>query len=244
VLAQASTIARGRDAVEKFLQREGKTAVRLEDLAAQAGFRSANALFEAVGKDEYSLRGMESLLHPAAPALSADEAVAQRHPRQGGAAPTGGGLVGGVGSLLTSLARCCRPAPPDAIQGYVTRGKGVSIHRIGCGNLRHLAQRAPERVAAVAWDATHAAASGQSADLYLVEVMIEVTDRPGLLRDISEVFAKEKFIISGVNAQAVKRPSKGSGWVSVTVEVADVARLAQVLCLLLRVAGVHSARRR
>ncbi|MDH3209458.1 MAG: GTP pyrophosphokinase, partial [Burkholderiaceae bacterium] len=236
------TVAHGRETVEKTLQREGKTAIKLEGLAARAGFRSTHALFEAVGKDEYSMRNLQHLLRPPEPARSTDEVVTQRHPRPGSSAPTGGVLVAGVESLLTSLARCCRPAPPDAIRGYVTRGRGVSIHRSDCGNLRQMARRAPERVIAVDWGA--ATTAGEFAHLYPVEVLIEATDRPGLLREISEVFAKDKLIVSSVDARALKTSRSGSGWVSVTVEVADVGQLADVLVRLVHVAGVHRARRR
>ena len=135
--AQAQTIARGRELVDKLLQREGRTALKLDELATRLGFRHAEALFEVVGKDEYSLRNIEALLRPSAPAPTPDEVIALRHGRQEGSrpegmTPKGGVLVVGVESLLTQLARCCRPAPPDAIGGYVTRGKGVAIHRIDC----------------------------------------------------------------------------------------------------------------
>ncbi|MCU0813784.1 MAG: HD domain-containing protein, partial [Burkholderiaceae bacterium] len=187
-LAQQQTIARGREAVEKLLQREGKTAVKLDDLASRLGFRNAAALFEVVGKDEYSLRHVEQLLRPAEPAPAADETVALKRPRAEEAGGRGGVLVVGVESLLTTLARCCRPAPPDAIGGFVTRGKGVAIHRADCPNFRHIAARSPERVLAVAWGRERAG----DAALYAVDVVVEAADRPGLLRDISEVFAKEK----------------------------------------------------
>ncbi|NDG50809.1 MAG: bifunctional (p)ppGpp synthetase/guanosine-3',5'-bis(diphosphate) 3'-pyrophosphohydrolase, partial [Rhodospirillales bacterium] len=131
--AMAGTIARGRELVEKLLQREGRTAIRLDDLAAQLGFKGADALFEVVGKDEFSLRNIELLLRPAAPAPAEEEGIHLKRTR----ATEGGVLVVGVESLLTQLARCCRPAPPDAIGGYVTRGKGVAVHRAACSNFRH-----------------------------------------------------------------------------------------------------------
>ena len=112
----AGRIARGRELVEKLLQREGRTAMRLEDLAAQLGFASADALFEEVGKDEYSLRNIEVLLHPPEPAPSADEVLLRKTHHKGQQARTasGGVLVVGVDSLLTQLSRCCKPAPPLA----------------------------------------------------------------------------------------------------------------------------------
>ncbi|HET7794751.1 MAG TPA: bifunctional (p)ppGpp synthetase/guanosine-3',5'-bis(diphosphate) 3'-pyrophosphohydrolase [Rhizobacter sp.] len=238
-LALQDTIARGRDAVEKLLQREGKTALKLDDLAARLGFRNADALFEVVGKDEFSLRNIEALLRPAEPAPSADDVIALRRPRSEGS-PTGGVLVVGVESLLTSLARCCRPAPPDAIGGYVTRGKGVAIHRADCINFRQMARRTPERVIAVAWGAP----GKEKPALYPVDVLVEAADRSGLLRDISEVFAKEKMNVTGVNTQTVKEVRGGTAWMTFTVEVADSARLAQVLQAVARIDGVRSARRK
>ena len=243
-LSAMATVARGRESVEKLLQREGRTALKLEDLAAQLGFRTADALFEVVGKDEFSLRNIENLLRPAAPPLTPDEAIALRRSRPDGAAPTGGVLVVGVESLLTTLARCCRPAPPDAIGGYVTRGKGVAIHRGDCGNFRQMAQRAPERVIAVTWGAGRSTKAGDAPDLYPVDVMVEASDRQGLLRDISEVFAKDKMNVSGVKTQSVKDAQGGTAWMTFTIEVADAARLGQVLGRVAKVAGVRSARRK
>jgi GTP pyrophosphokinase len=149
-------------------------------------------------------------------------------------------LVVGVESLMTSLARCCRPAPPDAIGGYVTRGKGVAIHRASCSNFREMAARAPERVIAVAWGRPR----GDKANVYPVDVMVEAADRQGLLRDISEVFAKESMNVTGVNTQSVKDVRGGTAWMTFTVEVADSARLAHVMSLVDRIEGVRSARRK
>jgi GTP pyrophosphokinase len=240
VLAQKETTARGREAVEKLLQREGRTAIKLDDLAARLGFRNADALFEVVGKDEFSLRNIENLLRPAEPMPSPDEAIALRRSNTDAAAPQGGVLVVGVESLMTSLARCCRPAPPDAIGGYVTRGKGVAVHRATCSNLRQMAARSPERVIAVAWGQ----ARGDKPMLYPVDVRVEAADRQGLLRDISELFAKEKMNVTGVKTQSVKDAGGGTAWMTFTIEVADAARLAHVLGLAARIDGVRSVRRK
>ena len=150
--AQSETIARGREAVEKLLQREGRTALKLDTLAEQLGFKNADALFEVVGKDEFSLRNIENVLRPAEPAPD-DDRVALHRPRSVAGGGRGGVLVVGIDSLLTTLARCCRPAPPDVIAGFVTRGRGVAVHRADCTNLRHMAQTAPGRVIDVAWGA-------------------------------------------------------------------------------------------
>ncbi|MBC7620460.1 MAG: bifunctional (p)ppGpp synthetase/guanosine-3',5'-bis(diphosphate) 3'-pyrophosphohydrolase, partial [Candidatus Saccharibacteria bacterium] len=129
-LAMEQTVAKGREAVEKLLQREGKTAMKLQDLALQLGFKAADDLFEVVGKDEFSLRTIETMLRPAEPVLSPDEFVLAKKPRQtdkygiGGKGGQGSVLVVGMDSLLTQLAKCCKPAPPDVILGFVTKGKG------------------------------------------------------------------------------------------------------------------------
>jgi GTP pyrophosphokinase len=240
-LAQQATIARGREAVEKLLQREGRTAIKLDDLAAQLGFRAADDLFEVVGKDEYSLRHIETLLRPPEPAPDEDAQLAERLRAPGADAPAakGGVLVVGVESLLTGLARCCRPAPPDDIAGYVTRGKGVAVHRRDCSNFREMAARQPERIIPVAWGAPR----GETA-VYPVDVAVEAADRQGLLRDISEVFAKEKTNVIGVKTSSVKDARGGTAWMTFTVEVASAGRLQAVLAQVARVPGVRRARRR
>jgi GTP pyrophosphokinase len=232
----SETVARGRDAVEKSLQRLGRTAIRLEDLASQLGFKSADGLFEVVGKDEYSLRNIEVLLNPPEPAPEADEYLHKKFKGAVARKSPSGVLVVGVDSLLTQLARCCKPAPPDAISGFVTRGKGVSIHRQDCSNFRELVARHGERVIEVRWGEN----KGADASVYPVDVAVEAFDRQGLLRDISEVFAKEKMNVIGVQTQSVK----GTAWMTFTVEIGDADRLSKVLGTVRSVKGVRAARRR
>lgn len=231
------TVARGREAVEKLLQREGKTAVRLEDLASQLGFKSADHLFEVVGKDEFSLRNIETLLRPPEPAPGPDDGVLIKKARGSEKSGKGGVLVVGVSSLMTQLAKCCKPAPPDAIRGFVTRGHGVSVHRSDCSNFRTMAAKDGERVIDVEWGAPK---KGAEVPVYAVDVAVEAADRQGLLRDISDVFAREKMNVIGVQTQSVK----GTAWMTFTVEIADAARLTQVLGVVTAVIGVRSARRR
>ena len=245
-LAMAQTVAKGRDAVEKLLQREGKTAIKLHDLALQLGFKAADELFEVVGKDEFSLRTIENMLRPADPAPSVDDYVLPKKPRPPGkAAPGGKGMKGsvlvvGMDSLLTQLAKCCKPAPPDDILGFVTKGKGVSIHRNDCSNFRNMASGSPDRVIEVQWTSD----KPPDGAVYPVDVAVEAADRQGLLRDISEVFAKEKMNVIGVQTQSVKDNRGGTAWMTFTVEVSQSGRLQQVLGSVGNVAGVRSARRR
>lgn len=244
-LAMEHTVAKGREAVEKLLQREGKTAIKLQDLALRLGFKTADDLFEVVGKDELSLRTIENMLRPPEPVPSPDDYVLPkkvRQPDRSSAAGKGKGsvLVVGMDSLLTQLAKCCKPAPPDEILGFVTKGKGVSIHRSDCSNFRNMASGSPDRVIEVEWSSPKV----PDGSVYPVDVAVEAADRQGLLRDISEVFTKEKMNVIGVQTQSVKDNRGGTAWMTFTVEVAQSGRLNQVLAVVADVAGVRSARRR
>ncbi|WP_321925126.1 RelA/SpoT family protein [Paraburkholderia guartelaensis] len=235
-------IANGRAMVEKTLQREGRTSVSLDQLAAKLGFKSPDELFSVVGKEEFSLRNVEHALHDAPTAEPEEETPEQLTKRASGANVAHGGssgvLVVGVDALLTQLARCCRPAPPDAISGFVTRGKGMSIHRSDCPTFRRMAAHAPERVLHTTWSADVMGGRGQS--VYPVDISIEATDRQGLLRDISEVFAREKMNVIGVKTQS----RRNAAYMQFTVEVSNSAQIQRACVLLGEVGGVQRALRR
>lgn len=230
-------IVQGQALVEKELQRLGKTAINLEHLAQQLGFAQADDLYVAAAKEEFSLRQIDTILQPAVPEPEITPETLVRHEaRANSATQTGksGVLVVGVGSLMTQLARCCRPAPPDLISGFVTRGRGVSIHRQDCSSYAALSARQPERVIEVAWG-NHTAGT-----VYPVDLSIRSQDRPGLLRDLSEVFARLRLNVVAVNTQ-----SKASiAQMGFTVEVHDGAELTRALTALMDVPGVVSAQRR
>ncbi|PLZ00216.1 GTP pyrophosphokinase [Burkholderia sp. WAC0059] len=238
-------ISTGRAMVEKTLQREGRTSVNLDQLAAKLGFKAPDDLFLLVGKEEFSLRNVEQALHDAPPAGAEPDATAPEHlvaRRASGASvahgASAGVLVVGVDALLTQLARCCRPAPPDAISGFVTRGKGMSIHRSDCATFLRMAERAPERVLQTTWSADVLGGRGQS--VYPVDVSIEAADRQGLLRDISEVFAREKMNVTGVKSQS----RRNTAFMQFTVEVSSAAQIQRACTLLGEVKGVVRAARR
>lgn len=237
------TIAHGRVLIEKTLQREGKTSVKLDELAARLGFKSPDDLFASAARDELSLRHVEqALAGPAAatPEPRTEDALITKKSldtsvEQGASS---GVLVVGVGALLTQLAKCCKPAPPDEIVGFVTRGKGVSIHRRDCKSFAAMRERAPERVIQTAWSADVVAGHGEAA--YPVDILIEAIDRQGLLRDISEVFAREKINVTGVKTQS----RVAQAFMQFTAEVRDASQLQRALTQLTGVPGVMGARRR
>ncbi|MCH8180193.1 MAG: bifunctional (p)ppGpp synthetase/guanosine-3',5'-bis(diphosphate) 3'-pyrophosphohydrolase [Proteobacteria bacterium] len=240
-LAQQATIARGREAVEKLLQREGKTAIKLDDLAAQLGFRDADKLFDVVGKDEFSLRSIEQALRPSEPAPHPDEVIVQKMLRGDADARSDSGdgkgiLVVGMDSLLTQLARCCKPAPPDAIGGYVTRGKGVAVHRQDCSNFRHMAQEHRERVIPVTWGRQAAAESAH----YAVDVCIDAHDRPGLLRDVFDVLAQGKTAVLSMHNQA----ARDQVHIILTLQTSDTGKLGTLLSRVSQISGILRVRRK
>src|SRR5205085_11203869 len=141
-------------------------------LAARRGFKKPEDLFVAVARDEVNLRQVQVALRGTEPQAPAALPKPKRTP-----APKKGVLVvGGMDRLMTQLARCCKPVPPDPIRGFVTRGKGVSVHREDCASLKRLAERFPERLMETSW--------GKGEGSYAVDMAVTAADRRGLLRDI------------------------------------------------------------
>jgi len=227
-------IAQGQALVEKELQRLGRTATNLEQLAQQLGFARADDLYVAAAKEEFSLRQIDHAFREPAPAAPAERDEARVYASdQGSVARTGksGVLVVGVDSLLTQLARCCRPAPPDPIGGFVTRGRGVSIHRRDCGSWAALARRHPERIIEVAWGDTGAA-------MYPIDISIRAQDRPNLLRDLSEVFARLRLRVVRVATHS----RRSLAHMVFTIEVRNGEQIAQALAAINELPGVDASR--
>ncbi|MBB3211116.1 GTP pyrophosphokinase [Herbaspirillum sp. Sphag1AN] len=236
-IEQQETLAHGRAILEKTLQREGKTAVNLEELAHKLGFGKVDDLCLSLGKDEFSPRQIENALHEGEEdkQQEADEASITRKSRASSIVQgaKSGVLVVGTDGLMTQLARCCKPAPPDGIVGFVTRGKGVSIHRLTCKNFVEMSAKAPERVIQTDWG------TPEKDTVYPVDIFVLAGDRQGLLRDISEIFLREKINVIGVSTQSVK----GQARMGFTAEIASTAQLQKALTVIRDVKGVLEARR-
>ncbi len=226
------TMAAGRAFVERELQREGRTDANLEALADAMGYERTEDLFAAAGREEFGARQLQIALGAEeAPARPLEEVVA----RKSRADRAGGILVVGVDRLMTQLAKCCKPAPPDRIMGFVTRGRGVSIHRAGCPSLAQLLARMPERAISSEWGNT----DGMADRLYSVDILVRSNDRPSLLKDISEVLSREQINVTAVNT--LSRQQLAS--MSFTLEVKGVGQLGRALGLITEVPGVISALR-
>ncbi|MBS3935080.1 MAG: bifunctional (p)ppGpp synthetase/guanosine-3',5'-bis(diphosphate) 3'-pyrophosphohydrolase [Sulfuritalea sp.] len=230
---ETQMLAAGRAWVTKELQRDGAAQANLEELAHKLGFKNTDALFLAAARDEVGPRALQTALQGEPPAETAEPEILTQRAKS--APSTGQILVVGMDKMLTQLGRCCKPVPPDAIAGFVTRGRGVSVHRVECANFRNMAARNPERVIEAEW----ARRGGKLPSVYASDLRVEAADRQGLLRDISDALSKEK-----VNVTAVRTQSRaGVARMAFTVELASAAQLQKILAVLGAVSGVVSVRR-
>jgi GTP pyrophosphokinase len=143
-------------------------------------------------------------------------------------------LIDGIGNLLVVMANCCKPLPGDAISGYVSRGKGLAVHRSDCKDIKHLASIEPARILAVQWG--HA--PGQR---FSVQVRISAFDRTGLLRDVGTIFAEAKVSILGSQTRLI--PDESMAEMDYTIEVTDFDQLSTMLAKLRSLPNVLEARR-
>ena len=232
-LALEDTLAEGRAVVVRELQRMGQPSINLDDLAARLGFTRSEDLFIAVARAKLNLRQLQGAVRGNELPVD-DQELAElpvRRQRDSDVAEKGI-LIVGVDRLLTQLAGCCKPAPPDPIVGFVTRGKGVSVHRADCSNFSNMQTMHPERVIETTW-------GSRTDGVFAVDIVIDAYDRQGLLRDVSDILARERINVIAVNTQS----RQGNAHMSFTAEVGSVPQLNRTLALLHEVQGVVSARR-
>ncbi len=224
-------IAQGRLLLEKILARLGQGQHNVERLAAQSGYSKAEELWVALARGDLSQRQIEALVTPpsASPALAPSQAPPLRPAQETGQS---GVLVLGVTNIATFMAKCCKPVPPEPIVGFVTRGRGVSVHRANCRSLAALTTSQWQRMIPAAW-------GGTTNGLFSVDVAVDALDRQGLLRDISEAFTREHINVTAVNTQ-----SRGDrARMRFTVQIGSLDQLARALKALQGVTGVTSAYR-
>jgi len=213
----------GRQILERELRRVGHSNISYEKLADKLGFRNSNDLFAAIAHNEVkSTRYLNIIQEMTQPEKTEEEHLVVEKRRQHSTVDAGKGItVQGVGDLMTHMARCCNPVPGDNIAGYITRGKGVSIHREDCPNMLRYGEQAPERTVEVSWGDEHN-------DLeYPVDVVITAFDRQGLLRDITSILANDKINLIAANTLS---DSKGHlARMRLTIEINDLNRLSRVL---------------
>ena len=205
-----------------------------QQVCEKLGFKQLEELYAAIGQGEVSLRAVQkaagTLIEPQAVPVSENTIVKKSKIASGS---KNGVLVDGEGGLLTVLARCCKPAPPDLIAGFVTREKGVSIHRECCPDFQHLARKSPEKVVPASW------AELDSGQIFAIDIEVRAQDRNGLLRDVSDCLARHKVNVTAVHTQT--RNLEAS--MRFTLEVRQVSELPRVLANLAEVKGVSGVSR-
>lgn len=226
--------ASGRELLERELHRLGIRETPFEKLAADFGFSHIGEFLAAIGSGDITtgqisnrLAQRHHLRARQAPRLPSTT-TRQRQPRGDTV------RIQGVGNLATQLARCCNPAPPEEIAGYITLNRGVSVHRRDCRNLLRLAGQAPERVVEAQWGT---AAEQQ----FPVAVYLEANDRAGLLRDITQLMSNEGLNVLAVNTRTDTDTQIAR--MDMTVEITDLEQLSRVLNRLSRLPHVFEARR-
>ena len=237
-LDEEELLARGRTFVTKEMQRDGHAQANIDGLAERLGFKNAEALYLAAGRGEVGPRSVQVALREG----SAPESDTPVEPdfvvsRSRSGDNSDKILIVGVGKLMTSLSRCCKPAPPDVIEGFVTRGRGISIHRVDCHDFQLLALKHPERVISAEWGDK---ATDTKGALYQVDITVQAMDRQGLLRDISEVLSREKLNVIAVNTLT----KKGTAYMRFTMEVGGIKQVQRAITLIREVSGVIDAQRK
>ncbi|KAB2930934.1 MAG: GTP diphosphokinase [Candidatus Contendobacter sp.] len=234
---QDKSIAAGRATLEREFQRLGIRHLKLEKVAEKLNFAKPDDLFAALGHGVLTMAQVVARIQdllPAAPATG-DSLPIARKPR-----PTDPGTgkgevrIRGVGRLLTQLAHCCQPAPFEPIAGYITQGRGVTIHRQDCANLLALASQHHERIIEVSW--------GETPATYPVDVMIVAHDRSGLLRDITSILANDQVNVLGANTLTDRDTSIAR--MGLTLEITDVVQLSRVLDKIGQLPNVMEAYRK
>jgi len=223
----------GREILERELSRLSVRDISLESIARQLRMNDADAVYVALGAGDITSAAIASALQNMRKAATGDIIRGHRKRRKK-EAQAGGIAISGVGDLLYNFARCCRPVPPEEIAGYITLGRGVSVHRQDCGNFLNLKDRSPERVIEVDWGASPDA-------IYPAVLSLQAFDRQGLLRDISTVLADEKVSVEGVQTNTDKQTMKAE--MRLSIAVPGLPTLSRVIDRLEQLSNVTSVRR-
>ncbi|MEO8417661.1 MAG: bifunctional (p)ppGpp synthetase/guanosine-3',5'-bis(diphosphate) 3'-pyrophosphohydrolase [Methylophilaceae bacterium] len=226
-------ISQGRAKLDRAMHRLGVGAINQEKIAQKLHFHKLEDLLAAVGRGDVSEHQIDLAIQEES--LPKAEATAKPFVPQPAATQQSqtGILIEGVGNLLTNMAKCCKPAPPDPIVGYVTRDRGVTIHRRACAFILRLPESRGNRLLSAKWGNTKGAAVA-------VDIDIEAYDRQGLLRDISDLFAREKINVIKANTQSKHHQAK----MQFSIEISDLEQLDRLLALIHQVPNVIAAQRR
>ncbi|ALS99529.1 GTP diphosphokinase [Lacimicrobium alkaliphilum] len=223
----------GKETLEKELQRSHIPLKEAAQACEKFNLTSLDDLYAAIGGGDVRLYQVVHYLQQLhAPPPELDPRIKKR--TKSAAAAKDAVVVEGVGNLLSQLAKCCQPLPGDAIQGFITQGRGVSVHREDCEQLLHLMETHPERAIEVHW-------ASERSGAFESELEVRCADRDGILRDITTVLANDKVGLLGVNSLSNNKDHTAR--ISLKLEVRDLNSLSKVVSRLKQVNGVTEVRR-
>jgi len=228
-------ISAGRGILDRELHRLGVSSLAIDRIAERLGFRQADDMFAALGSGDVSTAQLAGAVSELVPQGEVLRPRSRRAVRRTDGSIDEGISIQGVGNLLTTIARCCRPVPSDPIIGYITRGRGVTVHRRDCGNILRLQGEDRTRLIEVDW--------GLSTDrAYQVDILVEAYDRSGLLRDITSLLSNESINLSSANTSTDEHD--GIARMLLTLEIRDISQLSRVLTKISQLPNVITARRK
>ncbi|MDP5053727.1 MAG: GTP diphosphokinase [Congregibacter sp.] len=229
--AREENVDAGRQLLEREFRRLALTSVDYKRIAVRLSVPTVDDMYAAVGSGDLSA---SQVVNAAEVLIGSKPQPELRVSRPSTVRKRNAVQVQGVGNLLTNLAGCCKPVPGDAITGFITQGKGVSIHREDCRRLLQVSEKHPQRVLDVEW-------GGAPDERFEVDIAIEAYDRQGLLRDVTSMFANARINVLSIQTQTNRKAHAAA--MRLTVEVGDLGSLAKLLERLNRLKNVISARR-
>ena len=224
--------ADGQEILDKELKLLGIKSERLQEVAETLHFKKLDDLLAALGRGDIKIGHILARLTPS----ESQDAIIKNFEKTPLRNDNFGTdlCIEGVGNLLTYMARCCQPVPGDDVIGYITLGRGVSVHRQDCSNIIHSTEKQRRRFLEVHWGSA-------TRDHYVVDVLIKAFDRQGLLRDITALLSHEKAHVFALQTQSNKQ--ENTTHIKLTVEIDGLNGLSRLLTKLLQVPNVLEARR-
>ncbi len=225
--------AEGRTVLDKELLRLGLKDVNIDKLSQRLKFNKPSDMMAAIGRGEVKITQIANALQAyLSPQTSKEPELKLR--QQPAKVDRSDIQVQGVGNLMTHMAQCCKPLPGDDIVGYITQGRGVSIHRSDCSNALRAKNAEDQHLIEVSW-------GGPEQDSYTVDIKIVAYDRKGLLHDITALLSNEKINVTAVSTKSNRTTNEAT--MKLTIEVENLSRLSQLLSRINELPNVHEARR-
>lgn len=225
-------IQEGHELLDKELKALGIKSDKLNEVVGAFHFKKLDDLYANLGRGDIKLNQVINKLAPPPTSEFNQEKFVKQHPKP---EITGSDLrIEGVGNLLTVMARCCQPVPGDVVIGYITIGRGVSVHRQDCPNIIHASERQKQRFIQVTWGSA-------TRENYLVDVLIKAFDRSELLKDVTSLLANEKAHVYALQTKSDHH--ENMTYITLTVNIDGLSSLSRLLAKLAQIPNVLEARR-